>query len=72
MCAGVCVCLYRQASVNVNARPLAVDADMKPVVEFMQDKGVAKADIVRVRGLRLGGGGCRVLVTSCTCISSDA
>lgn len=41
--------LFVQASVNASARPLTVDADMKPVVEFLQSQGVKTGDVVKVR-----------------------
>jgi hypothetical protein len=40
--------LFVQASVNASARPLTVDADMKPVVEYLQSQGVKAGDIVKV------------------------
>lgn len=40
--------LFVQASVNVNARPLTVEADMRPVVEYLQSQGVSAGDIVKV------------------------
>jgi len=45
--------LFVQASVNVNARPLTVEEDMRPVVEFLQVQGLSAADVVKV-GLPAG------------------
>jgi hypothetical protein len=41
--------LFVTASVNANARPLTVEADMKPVVDFLQSRGVSVGDTVKVR-----------------------
>lgn len=48
--------LFVQASVNANARPLTVETDMRPVVEFLQAQGVKAGDIVKVSSAQ---GGCQ-------------
>lgn len=65
--------MFVQASVNANARPLSVEGDMRPVVEFLQSKGLKAADIIKVgrwlittgyvgfSGVRVGCGGEHIL-----------
>ncbi|KAK9811923.1 hypothetical protein WJX72_012502 [[Myrmecia] bisecta] len=38
----------KKRSYNVNARKLSVDADLKPVVEFLQSQGLSKSEVIRV------------------------
>jgi hypothetical protein len=45
--------LFVTASVNANARPLTVDADMRPVVDFLQSRGVSVGDTVKVRAVKV-------------------
>ena len=40
--------LFVQASVNVNARPLTVEEDMQPVIQYLQSQGLKAADVVKV------------------------
>ncbi len=42
--------LFLGRGKNVNARPLDVEKDMRPVADFLVAKGVKVADIVKVRG----------------------
>jgi hypothetical protein len=41
--------MFVAVSVNANARPLTVEADMQPVVQFLQSRGVSVGDTVKVR-----------------------
>ena len=54
--------MFVAVSVNANARPLTVEADMQPVVQFLRSRGVSVGDTVKVWtnrevGAGRGGGG---------------